>query len=112
MFLSFFTMLMSARLPSKGFVMANVFGFGAVGDGVTDDTEALQHTLEAGDGILRLNKGTYRITKPLLLDLTKQGYGAVRGENGTSRIIMAGEGPAIRVLGDHQGTAFPGSASQ
>jgi hypothetical protein len=89
--------------------MANVFGFGAVGDGVTDDTEALQHTLDSGDGILRLNKGTYRITKPLLLDLTKQGYGAVRGENGASQIIMAGEGPAIRVVGDHQGTAFPGS---
>ncbi len=46
--------------------MANVFGFGAVGDGVTDDTDALQHTLDSGDGILRLNKGTYRITKPLL----------------------------------------------
>ena len=89
--------------------MANVFGFGAVGDGITDDTDALQHTLDSGDGILRLNKGTYRITKPLLLDLTKQGFGAVRGENGTSRIIMAGEGPAIRVVGNHQGTAFPGS---
>jgi len=89
--------------------MANVFGFGAVGDGITDDTDALQHTLDSGDGILRLNKGTYRITKPLVLDLTKLGYGAVRGENGTSRIVMAGEGPAIRIVGDHQGTAFPGS---
>ena len=89
--------------------MANVIGFGAVGDGITDDTEALQHTLDTGDGVLRLNKGTYRITKPLVLDLTKQGFGAVRGERGTSRIVMAGEGPAIRVIGDHQGTASPGS---
>lgn len=89
--------------------MSNVMGFGAVGDGVKDDTEALQHTLEAGDGVLRLNKGTYRITKPLVLDLTKQGYGAVRGEGGTSRIVMAGPGPAICVLGDHQGTAAPDS---
>jgi len=89
--------------------MSNVFGFGAVGDGVTDDTESLQHTLEAGNGVLRLNKGTYRITKPLVLDLAKQGYGAVRGEGGTSRIVMAGAGPAIRVLGDHQGTAAPES---
>jgi len=85
--------------------MANLIGFGAVGDGITDDTDALQHALEAGDGVLRLNKGTYRITKPLMLDLTKQGFGAVRGESGTSRIVMAGEGPAIRVIGDHQGTA-------
>ena len=79
------------------------------GDGVADDTEALQHTLDAGDGVLRLNKGTYRITKPLVLDLTKTGFGAVRGESGTSRIVMAGAGPAIRVIGDHQGTASPSS---
>lgn len=89
--------------------MSNVSGFGAVGDGVVDDGEALQHTLEAGNGVLRLNKGTYRITQPLVLDLTKQGYGAVRGEGGTSRIVMAGPGPAIRVIGDHQGSAVPGS---
>lgn len=89
--------------------MANVFGFGAVGDGVADDTDALQHTLEAGDGVLRLNKGTYRITRPLVLDLTQQGFGAVRGEGGASRIVMAGAGPAIRVIGDHQGTASPAS---
>ena len=89
--------------------MANVYGFGAAGDGQTDETAALQHALDDGDGILRLNKGTYRITKPLVLDLTKQGYGAVRGEAGTSRIIMAGPGPAIRIVGDHQGSAKPSS---
>ena len=89
--------------------MSNVFGFGAKGDGVADDTAALQHTLDSGDGVLRLNKGTYRITKPLVLDLTKTGFGAVRGESGTSRIVMAGAGPAIRVIGDHQGTASPSS---
>lgn len=89
--------------------MANVFGFGAVGNGVADDTAALQHTIDSGDGVLRFNKGTYRITKPLVLDLTKTGFGAVRGEGGTSRIVMAGAGPAIRVIGDHQGTASPSS---
>lgn len=89
--------------------MSNVFGFGAKGDGVSDDTAALQHTLDSGDGVLRLNKGTYRITQPLVLDLTKTGFGAVRGEGGTSRILMAGPGPAIRVIGDHQGTASPAS---
>jgi len=96
--------------------MSNVFGFGAVGDGIADDTESfaddtesLQHAIDSGDGVLRLNKGTYRITKPLVLDLTKTGFGAVRGEGGTSRIVMAGAGPAIRVVGDHRGTASPGS---
>ncbi|MFO0905086.1 MAG: right-handed parallel beta-helix repeat-containing protein [Pirellulales bacterium] len=89
--------------------MANVFYFGATGDGKTDDTDALQHALEAGDGVLRLNKGTYRISRPLVIDLTKQGYGGVRGEAGTSRIVMTAPGPAIRVLGDHQGSALPRS---
>ena len=42
--------------------MANVYHFGAVGDGKTDDTAALQHAMEAGDGLLDLHKGTYRIT--------------------------------------------------
>ena len=41
-----------------------------------------QHALEAGNGVLHLNKGTYRISRPVVLDLTKQGYGAVRGDGG------------------------------
>lgn len=87
----------------------NLAGFGAVGDGVADDTGALQHALETGRGVLELEKGTYRITRPIVLDLTKLGYGAVRGVGGTARILMAGAGPAIRVLGDHRGTAMPRS---
>ena len=87
--------------------MAYAFDFGAKGDGKADDTAALQHALSAGDGVLELRKGTYRITKPLMIDLTKQGYGAVQGQQGTSRILMTGPGPAIRIVGDHQGTASP-----
>lgn len=83
--------------------------FGATGDGQTDDTAALQHALQAGDGVLRLEKGTYRITSPLVLDLAQQGYGAVLGAGGAARIIMAGAGPALKIVGDHQGTAVPRS---
>ncbi len=89
--------------------MVNVVEFGATGDGTTDDTEALQHALEAGDGILKLHKGTFRISRPLVLDLTKLGYGSVQGDGGTSRIVMTGAGPAIRIIGDHRGTAQPRS---
>ena len=87
--------------------MVNAFQFGATGDGKTDDTRALQHAMDAGKGVLSLNKGDYRITRPLHLDLAKTGYGAIRGAGGTTRILMDGGGPAIRVSGNHGGTATP-----
>jgi len=87
--------------------MANVRDYGAIGDGVTDDTAALQHAIDVGDGLLEFNKGTYRISRSLLLDTTRQGFGAVRGAGGTTRLEMHGPGPAIRVVGDHRGTATP-----
>ena len=93
--------------------MANVRDYGAIGDGVTDDTDALQHAIDVGDGLLEFNKGTYRISRSLLLDTTRQGFGAVRGAGGTTRLEMHGPGPAIRVVGDHRGTpshgVWPGS---
>ncbi len=84
---------------------------GAVGDGAADDTEALQKTIDTG-GLLELPPGTYRITQPLVIDTTKRGYAGVRGAEGTARIVMAGPGPAIRVVGDHQGTAAPKTFQQ
>ncbi|MFP6769328.1 MAG: right-handed parallel beta-helix repeat-containing protein [Planctomycetaceae bacterium] len=89
--------------------MALVNHFGATGDGRTDDTAALEHALAAGDGILELGKGSYRITRPVVLDTTRLGYAAVRGQGGTSRIIMDGPGAALRIVGDHRGTAQPTS---
>jgi hypothetical protein len=91
--------------------MVHVYNYGAAGDGETDDTEALQHALHAGDGVLRLHKGVFRITKPLVIELDKTGYAAVLGEGGTSRIVMAGPGPAIRLVGSHEGTALPKSVN-
>lgn len=91
--------------------MSDVRGFGAVGDGVADDTQALRHALTAGNGILELRKGTYKITQPLNLDLSKSGYGAILGLGGTARIVMAGAGPAVRFIGTHVGTAVPASVT-
>ena len=89
--------------------MAFVNHFGATGDGRKDDTAALEHALAAGDGILELGKGSYRITRPVVLDTTRLGYATVRGQGGTSRIIMDGPGAALRIVGDHRGTAQPTS---
>lgn len=37
--------------------MSSIFVFGAVGGGIADDTESLQHAIDSGDGVLRLHKG-------------------------------------------------------
>ncbi|MBP86688.1 MAG: hypothetical protein CMJ64_08230 [Planctomycetaceae bacterium] len=89
--------------------MSQARNFGAAGDGQTDDTAALQHAVDDGDGALHLAKGTYRITRPIVLDTHKHGYLGLRGDQGTARVVMAGPGPAFRILGDHQGTATPNS---
>jgi hypothetical protein len=53
--------------------MPNVREFGAKGDGSTDDTPALQQALDvvAKGGILFFEPGTYRTTKPLLVEITQ-----------------------------------------
>lgn len=83
---------------------------GAKGDGATDDTGALQEAIDKG-GVLVLEPGTYRITKPLVLDTRKRGYVGIRGAQGAARLVMAGAGAAVQVIGDHHGTANPGSVA-
>ncbi|MCA9116115.1 MAG: hypothetical protein KDA79_13590, partial [Planctomycetaceae bacterium] len=55
----------------KETAMGNVREYGATGDGTTDDTQALQHALNDGDGTLTFPRGTYRITSPLVVDLPR-----------------------------------------
>lgn len=89
--------------------MAHVRHFGAKGDGVNDDTQAIQHAVDMGDGVLEFGKGTFRITRPIVLDMTQHGYLGVRGDQGTATIRMDGPGPALKLIGDHQGSATPAS---
>lgn len=71
-----------------------------------DDTAALQRLVDRG-GAVRLS-GTLRITQPIVADLDKAGPLSICG-GGTARIVMAGPGPALRLVGTHQGTASPSS---
>lgn len=87
--------------------MSNVLDFGAFGDGQMDDTEALQHAIDAGDGVLEFPRGEYRITKPLVMDLARCGRTAMTGFGGVSRLIMQGPGPAIILKGTHTTSADP-----
>ncbi len=84
--------------------MTDAKDFGAKGDGQADDTEALQHTLDQGGGSIVLARGTYRLTKPLVVDLSKRGWTSI---SGNASLLMEAAGPAIRVVGTHEKTADP-----
>lgn len=93
---------------TMGLARADVREFGATGDGTSDDTAALQRAIgESPDGIVRLPRGNYRITRTLEVDLAKIGRFAMDGSGGTARLLMAGPGPALRLVGTHEGTASP-----
>ncbi len=76
-----------------------------VGDGKADDTATIQRMIDTS-GSVRLGKGTYRLTKTLLVDLTKSGFAGITSD-GTARLLMEGAGPAIHFVGTHEGSAAP-----
>jgi hypothetical protein len=94
-------------MPEVTTSMSNVRDFGAKGDGTTDDTEAIQHAVEQGDGNLVLPRGTYRITRSIRVDLGRFGPLAVHGSSGTARLRMDGPAPALHIVGSHDKTADP-----
>ena len=87
--------------------MSNIKAFGAVGDGKIDDTLAIQHAVSDADGQLEFPRGNYLINKTIEIKLDEVGRIAITGNDGTATIIMAGEGPAFRIIGNHQGTGDP-----
>ncbi len=82
--------------------------FGIAGDGKTDDTAAIQKAVDAGIGELRFWRGTFRISKTILIDLDRVGPVSIGGA-GVATIVMTGAGPAFRVTGTHAGNAAPSS---
>ena len=85
---------------------------GLVGDGIADDTRAIQKAINKAaknkkDGIVLLPKGTFKTTKPLILKggvtLRGNGYGssplAIQFDAGGSVIAYCGEDYAIKVVG-------------
>lgn len=76
------------------------------GDGIADDTAALQALIDAGRGDLELPVGKYRLTQSLIVDLDRIGHTSLRG-NGVAQLIMAGPGPALKIVGTHTRSADP-----
>lgn len=87
--------------------MPSVRDFGARGDGRTDDTAALTRAVRTGDGRLSFPRGEYRLTQPLVVPLDAVGPVSLEGQGGTARLVMAGPGPALHLLGTHGKTALP-----
>ena len=86
---------------------SDVRRFGAAGDGITDDTAAIQKAVNSGLGAITFSKGIYRITQPVVIDLDKTGYTSLSG-GAVARIVMAGPGPALKFVGTHFKSADPG----
>jgi hypothetical protein len=92
--------------PLSAKLTGSVTDRGARGDGVADDTQAIQETVNQHLGAVTFPRGTYRITKPIVIDLAKTGFIGIRGD-GNARVVMAGEGPAFKLVGTHAGNAAP-----
>jgi hypothetical protein len=93
----------------------NVKDFGAVGDGVADDTAAIQNAItaaNAGSGVLYFPEGTYIYTPSAPFDITVSGNGlTLRGEIGRSFIKTNFNGIAFNVVTNFRAIVdFLGSA--
>lgn len=106
--------LSAAESPAPGSTAGGAGGtvrqFGAVGDGQADDSEAIQRAVDQG-GEVRFPRGTYRLTRPIVVELDRVGRTSLVGD-GTATLVMAGPGPAIHLIGTHEGTADPESVKE
>lgn len=108
-FLRYFILSMAMISPFAA-EAANPRDFGAVGDGIADDTAAIQLAVqETATGRVYFPKGIYRVTSTILIELKNKGPVSLDGPGGGARILMAGPGPAFRFVGNHTGTASPAS---
>ncbi|MCA9169318.1 MAG: right-handed parallel beta-helix repeat-containing protein [Planctomycetales bacterium] len=100
--------IVAALLSASFAALPTPADFGAVGDGQSDDTAAIQRAIDAGQGGVQFSAGTYRITRSLRIELDRVGFSSLTGD-GTAIIRMEGAGPAIQLIGTHGGTADPDS---
>jgi hypothetical protein len=99
-----------SKPTARSHAARDLAAWGVVGDGVADDTDALQKVIDQGWGDLQLPKGNYRLTRSLVIDLDRVGYTSITGQ-GTAVLVMEGAGPALRFQGTHNQSADPGNFS-
>lgn len=74
-----------------------------------DRTEDFRRQIAEQGGTLMLETGVHRITGTLEFALAGKGTAVVRPIGGPVTLIMDGPGPALRLIGSHEGTASPAS---
>jgi hypothetical protein len=74
-----------------------------------DRTAEFRQRLAEGEGTLLLKPGAHRITGTLEVAMSGKHSAVIRPASGSATLIMDGPGPAIRLLGSHEGTASPSS---
>lgn len=76
----------------------NVLDFGAVGDGVADDTAAIQAAIDSiTKGEVYFPAGTYKVTATI--DITKNGIHLLGSGSWATEIRMTANAPAIAIAG-------------
>jgi len=74
-----------------------------------DRTEEFRKRLAENAGTLLLEPGVHRITGTLEILLSGTRSAMVKPASGSATLIMDGAGPAIRIVGSHEGSASPKS---
>jgi hypothetical protein len=93
--------LLSVRLDQQ----ANVKDFGATGNGIADDTAALQNAVNSGAGTVFIPAGTYKITQTISVPGDVHVFGSgigstvIDGSSITSGFVMQFAGPDISLIG-------------
>lgn len=72
-----------------------------------DRTENFRKQIAESGGTLLVPPGIHRITGTLEFVLSSQHSALVRPEGGMATLVMDGAGPAIRIVGSHEGRADP-----
>jgi hypothetical protein len=93
--------------------VTSVTDYGATGDGVTDDTTAIQAALDSG-GIIRFPSGTYKITSSLTVpsgSVVLQLNGCTISTSALPAILVSGQTTGFQLVGEGGKIEYTGAST-